>query len=584
MWLLIWVLVCSETIGESELMAGAGWVWEHLDLELDVSQPRQLTVKGSGTLRLEVGATRQMTFMLNSRERGMTLEEICVVGRSIQDLHRNIPSIREDGARLVGVFLDKEVAANTELQVAFTCRSSEASMQLVLRDDVAYASWVESWYPVPIRDEADLGFGTQVRIKGTTRFHMPPGWRGLTNGRRTAYDASNHSETWMDDQGLARSFVAAPFQVSEQQAGGKQIGVYLLSAKPLSAKKQAQRLSQAIDALATSFGPYPYETFAIAEIPNEIEDFGAASEQGFIVAKTLFFEAPDGNLPLFAHEAGHSWWGNVVTSEGGGGTKWCSESLAQYGAYLAIEAIEGSDAAANFLHFSTPSYVPSQCGRGYFGMVRVGKDRPLSASINEEWSHQLADSKGHWVYHMLRHQVGDEAFFTTMKALFQAFQERPLSMNAIRAFFVEHVPDADLDTFFAQWLDRSGAPIIHMRWWLAEEMVQSPWDESVQVPSYFVRHGLSAQTPMKVVVQLNQVQEVEPFSLPIELGIRTLQGELEVHQLSLTERTQQFEIEVKALPMSVDLDPNAKLLIWRPFYGPPPDTESPLSTARSGEQ
>ncbi len=579
MWMLFCVLLNFEGVDKQALLPGAGWSWVQLDLELDLSKATQLQVTGKGRLQLQGEATRQITFMLNSRGKGMTLHEIEIAGHSITELHHDIAAGREDGARLVGLFLDKEVAEGTELMVTFTCQSSASSMQLVLRDDMAYASWVEAWYPVPILDKVDLGFGKQVRIKGKSTFQLPSGWRALTNGHRTEYDAVNFRESWEDEQGLARSFVAGPFTINEQEANGKKLGVYLLSPKPLSATKQAKRLGQAIDALSESFGAYPFNTFAIAEIPNDIQNFGAASEQGFIVAKSLFFEAEDGNLPLFAHEAGHSWWGNVVTTEGGGGDKWCSESLAQYGAYLAIEAVEGPNEARRFMHFSSPSYVPSQCGRGYFGLIRMGHDLPLSESINDHWSHQLADSKGHWVYHMLRHQIGDDLFFETLKSLFIDYQSKPVSMDLIRAYFVSRAPDNDLETFFAQWLDRTGAPIIQMDWRLFDELVQSPWNESEKVMSYFLKGdsqsgGSHNRLPLKVEIQLSQIQLGDVYQLPLELGVWTSQGDIEYHQVVLSQRSQHFEIEVSDYPIRIEIDPNAKQLIWRPAYGKMPEVIS----------
>ena len=52
--------------------------------------------------------------------------------------------------------------------------------QLLVLDSVALASWVENWYPTPVTED---GY-TQAAASapGTTRFHLPPGWRALSNG------------------------------------------------------------------------------------------------------------------------------------------------------------------------------------------------------------------------------------------------------------------------------------------------------------------------------------------------------------------------------------------------------------------
>ena len=116
------------------------------------------------------------------------------------------------------------------------------------------------------------------------------------------------------------------------------------------------------------WGSYPYPGVAIAEVPQNAGSFGASSEQGFIMVKPHFLNVPGGNLPLFAHEAAHGWWGNTVgTSDPS--SLLCSESLAQYGAVIAIEATEGREAATDFLRFSRAGY------RRYSGPTTRGRSR-----------------------------------------------------------------------------------------------------------------------------------------------------------------------------------------------------------------
>lgn len=169
----------------------------------------------------------------------------------------------------------------------------------------------------------------------------------------------------------------------------------------------------AIGAMERVWGAYPYGGYAIAEIPADVVTWAASSEQGFIMARTPQF-GEDGNLPLFAHEAAHAWWGNRVSTTGPG-AQLVSESLAQYGAVLAIGALEGHDAMNEFLRLSRDGYNQLQSAAGYFEMARRGGDRPLSQLSNGRWDHNLSDAKGHWFYHMLRHRIGDERFFAVLR-------------------------------------------------------------------------------------------------------------------------------------------------------------------------
>jgi len=532
-------------------LTGAGWSWRELDLELDLTQTGSLTLTGHGRLERIGPASDRISFVLRKVMQVDSVE----MDDELADFVQDVPVPFSENAHLLGVHCKESLATGDSVSLTFRAHSRGTSSQLVLQDEVAYASWVEAWYPVPVRDEDDPGFGAQARVKGKTTMRLPRGWRGLSNGARLRAESEPGIEVWRDETGVARSFVAAPFTVLEAGPPERRVGVYLLSPKPMNAQRQAQRLNQAIDVLSDRFGVYPYAGFAIAEVPDSIKGFGAASEQGFIVAKTYFFDAEDGNLPLFAHEAGHSWWGNTVSTDHLPGSRWCGESLAQYGAYLAIEAIEGVEAAKWFLHLSRPTYVENQSGRGYFEMIREGREVALSQSLKEPGAHQLSDAKGHWVYHMLRQRVGDAIFFDTLRSIVKAYRSEAISMDEIRAEFVKAAPDRELETFFRQWLDRKGAPVIDLDWW-------SDFEESDQDPI----HRLS--------VHLTQRQAGLPYRLDLEIGVAMVDGRYEIFPVELTEAVETVELEVDALPVRLDLDPDGKLLLWRPFYGPRPQLTS----------
>jgi hypothetical protein len=160
---------------------------------------------------------------------------------------------------------------------------------------------------------------------------------------------------------------------------------------------------------------------------------------------------------------GHAWWGNTVPT-GGPGAKMVGEALAQLGVLIALEALEGENAAREFREESRSGYNARQCARGYFELVARGDDWPVAtlgdSPLDGGTTHELADSKGMWVWHMLRRKLGDEAFFGVLRRLIADFQERELTLDLARAAFIAAAPAQDLETFFAQWLDRRGAPRI----------------------------------------------------------------------------------------------------------------------------
>jgi hypothetical protein len=328
-----------------------------------------------------------------------------------------------------------------------------------------------------------------------------------------------------------------------EQVDGLDVSLFLLTDDLPDPRRHVESLSVAIASMEDRWGPYPYPSYAIAEVPIHAGAFGASSEQGFIMVKPFFLQTREGNLPLFAHESAHGWWGNTVGSDGPGSLL-CSESLAQYGAVIAAERLWGEEGAAELLRFSRPGYVPDQCARGYFQLWRHGQDKPLAELVSgQNTDHTLADAKGHWVYHMLRGRVGDETFFRTLRGLIEAYTGRSMTLDDVRGAFLAAAPEAGLERFFEQWLDRTGAPVLRCEW---------------------------SETDLGASVVIEQLQGGEPFELLLDVGLVGDDGSLQVERVHLERDEQTFELASDVLVRDVTLDPHHRLLIWSPELGEAP--------------
>ena len=85
------------------------------------------------------------------------------------------------------------------------------------------------------------------------------------------FNADGSLDTGFDSDGI----------VQTDFAGGRDVSMYLLGASPAAARAQARTLSRAIAAMERRFGPYPYDGYAVAELPESIRmvaSYGAAVE------------------------------------------------------------------------------------------------------------------------------------------------------------------------------------------------------------------------------------------------------------------------------------------------------------------
>ena len=541
------LLVAQELlVAQDKVTLERGWSTVRTDLEVSVDPlQRQLSVSGMLELVLD-GQDESMgpTVGVNARSPLLKWTELTCEGATVE-LGGRHPE--REAMRLAQVRFEAPKRRGDRIELRFSCELAKSGRQLVVAETIAIASWVEVWYPIP-EPQPGTSLGGATRARGMTTFRMPKGWSAVTNGSLVSHEDEGDQaiEVWSTPRALSRSFALAPFRRITEQTERLTANLYLLSDSANDPDAHVRALGQAIQAMEEHLGPYPFRTFSIAEVPTRVGLFGAASEQGFILVKPHFLAVDGGNLPLFAHEAAHAWWGNTVGSAGSGSLL-CTESLAQYGAVLAIEAIEGKAAATEFLRFSRRGYIADQCARGYVDIVRGGKDIPLAKlTSGREPDHTLADSKGHWVFHMLRRRVGDAVFFATLRQLIAEFDGRSMSLENLRETFAAAAPKTGLEQFFSQWLDHTGLPV------LAAHCVQD--------------HGTH--------LEVQQLQSGDPYVLDLDVELRLVGGESLRHSVKIgASKIERFALQLPADAEVEDivLDPDHALLIWHPDYGPSPD-------------
>lgn len=515
------------------------WTMPRLDLTVHANPSEEsLTVQG----RLEVLCHRPaetLELILLGSDANIRIGS--VRGEAVSAVRLNEPLPDEADVLVTHVDLDHRVEPGRTLVLEYEIQASGKGFQFRVDSDLVAASWTDSWYPM-LALPGDRSQSARMSVAGTTTLHLPAEWFGAAEGRLVSRTIENTEavEVWELETPLARSFAAGPYTVGKHRFGEREFGVYLLDSNEARAQSQAEILAGAIDAMETAFGPFPYQGYSIIEMPDDRFDWGAASQQGLIFAASNAF-GDEGNLPLFAHEAGHAWWGNLVGTDGPGGIL-CSESLAQYGAVIALETLKGPDAVTEFLRFSAPRYSRYQCAKGFFDIVDMGEDRPLSTLEGGGWEHQLADAKGHWVFHMLRERIGDALFFDTLRGLVDTYGGRTLTLDDLRAAFEAAAPDARLRTFFEQWLDRTGAPRLELDY------------EIVPAESGWMAQGT-----------VRQVQQGAPYHLFLELGADA-DPDQPLFTLEVNGASTAFSVAVPTDTTQLVPDPKHKLLIWKPDY------------------
>ncbi len=241
-----------------------------------------------------------------------------------------------------------------------------------------------------------------------------------------------------------------------------------------------------------------------------------------------------GSGGTIAHEIAHQWFGNSVT-ESDWDDAWLSEGFATYFTLLYDEHYVGRDAFVRGV-------------QGMFARARAAEAATGKPLVHENISDlrevipQLVYQKGGSVLHVLRGQVGTEAFWKGIREYYSRHRNGNASSKDLQRAF-EESSGQDLDWFFAQWLHWPTVPALEGSWW---------WDAAGK----------------KVVVQLAQTQEGKPYRLSLELGLESDGNPVpRIEKVELTQASQRFEIAAESAPSDIVLDPNTWMLMEPPKFG-----------------
>ena len=191
---------------------------------------------------------------------------------------------------------------------------------------------------------------------------------------------------------------------------------------------------QVLDVLSDNFGMYPFveEKYGHANF-----NWGGAMEHqtmtSMLGAGSFGFSEP-----VIVHEAGHQWWGDMITCESWHDI-WLNEGWASYSEALYYWDIEGWE-----------SYISYMYGMAYYGGGTVYCDD--TTSVGRIFSGALSYDKGAWVVHMLRGVLGDSLFFEGIDAYYNSEHQHKAATTAKFQEVWETATGVDLDWFFEEWI------------------------------------------------------------------------------------------------------------------------------------
>ena len=352
------------------------------------------------------------------------------------------------------------------------------------------------WYPAP----------SSIPRNRSVRIAAPAGTEAVTAGRRVSRGTVG---------GVSRSFweelrpvgglslCAGTYRIEERRVAGVDLYTYFYPENASLAPRYLDAAARYLKFYGDLFGPYPFEKFAVVEnfFPT---GYGFPS---FTLLGSSIIRLPFIIDTSFPHEIAHSWWGNAIQVDQSEGN-W-SEGLVTY---LADYLLKERRSAAEGRDYRMQSLI------GYAALVSPDNDFPLSGFTSrvDPASRVIGYGKGAMVFHMIRNEIGDRAFFSALREICRERLYRSATWDDFERAF-SRSSGRDLSSFMKQWLTRPGGPRLALSnvtrrregpgWTVSGTVVQTS-------PFYELRLPLQLETDGPPVRKLLPVtRELTPFSI-----------------------------------------------------------------------
>lgn len=378
---------------------------------------------------------------------------------------------------------------------------------------------------------------------------VPADWITVSNGRLVGIsDAPKNLKTWRWEETLPSStylitLVAGEFDEVRDTWRGKPVTYYAPRGRGDRLSVNYHRTPAMLELFSKKLGvEYPWEKYS----QSMVDDFVAGGmENSSATTNTstslthpkLAPEFNTGQDDLISHELAHQWFGDLVTCKDWGHV-WLNEGFASFFEFVWTESQFGRD-QADFQRWQTARQWTGESD--LFAKPVVRHDFQDSSEFDGN-----AYMKGAWVLYMLRHQLGEDAFYRGLKRYLDSNRGK----NVVTSDFaraIEEATSVNIDEFLEQWIYGAGAP-------------------------QFELHSTYNDAKKEVKLEVKQTQKVEGrvglFRVPVEAAITTASGS-KSFPITVSKAAETFSFAVDSAPLMVLFDKGGNVLKTANFQKEP---------------
>ena len=382
-------------------------------------------------------------------------------------------------------------------------------------DPVSTLLYAGRWFPISMP-----GLFTD-RFTAETHITVPTGERVVGSGFQTEHAAPGGKTEYIFNwtkPGFPGTIVAGKFLAPVSAPGIPNVHVFLTEANKAKAPDFAATVARQFEYFSSTFGGAESPRIDVVELPADSVSAAWGPE---VVAIR-----PDRGSPrLLANTVAHQWWGSEI-SPATLNDAWITNGMSRYAELMYLEDVNGktslqsaiTDVEAGALSYDTEP------------LTTLARLDPFSPQFQN-----MTLEKGAMVFHMLRWELGDDAFTQFLRALLSQYTDKSIRTANVQTI-AEAQTQQNMQAFFSQWLDGTGAP---------------------EFGDNYTVFRLGSNKGFRTVGTVTQ--DLDLFRMPVELRVET-EGKTEIRRVDLSGPESHYSIETFGRPRRITIDPDNWLL------------------------
>ena len=395
----------------------------------------------------------------------------------------------------------------------------------------------------------------------TMTCRVPDGMTALSNGHKVSDAVDEKTKLrvikWSQEKPHVNyliTLVAGYFKRLEEKHGDLSMSFWTAPSDFANAANSFRYTKECMEYFEAEIGvPYPWAKYDQVTV----QDFHWGGMENTSIstlnASTLFSSETENirsSQGLMAHELAHQWFGDLVTCKDWS-QLWLNEGFATYYTHLFAGHKDGIDEFRYSLYRDQKRLT----SRSNDTAPMVNRDYQVPEDMFRKYGF-LSYTKGSWILHMLRSQLGPDLFRKCVKTYLERHRHGNVVTEDLRSIIEEH-SGRSFDRFFDQYVFHAHHPELNIAY---------AWDEKSKLA--------------KIRVQQTQKigDNVLLFHVPLPVRFK-VDGQAVNHALPITKLAEDYYFPLAKAPQIVRIDPDLTLLAKITFAPPTGQLHAQLADA-----